>query len=35
MCSDGPGHMTNMAVMPGDSKRIKKSPTLEPMGRWP
>ena len=31
-CSNGPGHMTNMAAMPIYGKNLKKS-SLEPKGR--
>ena len=29
------GHMTNMAAMPIYGKNLKKSPTPEPIDRWP
>ena len=32
VCSNGPGHMTNMAAMPIYGKNLKKS-SLEPKGR--
>ena len=32
-CSNGPGHMTNMAVMPIYGENLKKSSSLEPKGR--
>ena len=35
VCSNGPGHMTKIAVMPIDGKTFLKSSTLEPKGRWP
>ena len=36
VCSNGPGHMTKMAAMPIHSKKkLKKSSSLEPKGRWP
>ena len=34
-CSNGPGHMTNMAAMPIYGKNLKKSSSPEPIGRWP
>ena len=34
VCTNGPGHMTNMAAMPIYGKKLKKS-SLEPKGRWP
>ena len=33
ICSNGPGHMTKVAVMPIYGKNIKKSSSLEPKGR--
>ena len=33
ICSNGPGHMTNMAAIPIYGKNLKKS-SLEPKGRW-
>ena len=33
--SNGPGHMTKMAVMPIYCKNMKNSSSLEPKGRWP
>ena len=35
ICSNGPGHMTKMAVMPIYGENLKKSSSLEPKGRWP
>ena len=35
VCSNGPGHMTEMAPMPIYGKNHKKSSSLEPKGRWP
>ena len=32
VCSNGPGHMTNMAVMPVYGKNFKKSSSPEPTG---
>ena len=32
-CSNGPGHMTSMAVMPIYGKNIKKSFSLKPKGQ--
>ena len=34
-CPNGPGHMSNMATMPVDSKNFKISSSLEPVDRWP
>ena len=34
VCSNGPGHMTNMATMPIYGKNLKRS-SLEPKGRCP
>ena len=35
-CSNGPGHMTKMAVTPIYGKNLKKKPSSpEPKGRWP
>ena len=33
VCSNGPGHMTNMAAMLIYGKTLKKSSSLEPKGR--
>ena len=33
ICSNGLGHMTNMAVMPVYSKNLKKSSSPEPIDR--
>ena len=33
VCSNGPGHMTNMAAMPIKVKTFKKSSFLEPNSR--
>ena len=33
VCSDGPGHMTNMATMLIYDKNLKKSSSLEPKGQ--
>ena len=33
VCSDGPGHMTNMAAMHICCKKLKNSSSLEPKGR--
>ena len=33
VCSNGPGHMTNMAAMPIYGKNHKKSSSLEPNSR--
>ena len=35
VCSNSPGHMTNMATMPMYGKNLKKSYSLEPKGQWP
>ena len=35
VCSNGPGHMTKMAVMPIYGKNLKKSSSPEPKGRRP
>ena len=35
VCSNGPGHMTNMAAMPIYGKTLKKSSSLEPNSQWP
>ena len=35
VCSNGPGHMTNMAAMSIFDKNIKISSSLEPKCRWP
>ena len=35
ICSNGPGHMTNMAVTPIYGNKLKKSSSLELKGRWP
>ena len=32
-CSNGPGHMTDIAVMPIYGKNLKKSSSLKPKGR--
>ena len=32
VCSNGPGHMTNMAAMPIYGKNLKKSSSPEPKG---
>ena len=32
-CSNGPGHMTNMAAMPIYDTNLKRSPSLESKGR--
>ena len=32
-CSNGPGHMTNMAAMPIYGKNLKKSSSPEPLDR--
>ena len=34
-CSNGLGHMTNMATMPLYGKNLKISSSLEPKGWWP
>ena len=34
-CSNGLGHMTNMAAMPIYGKNLKKSSSPEPLDRWP
>ena len=34
-CSNGLGHMTNMAAMPIYGKNLKKSFSPEPIDRWP
>ena len=34
-CSNGLGHMTNMAAMPKYGKNLKKSSSPEPIDRWP
>ena len=34
-CSNGLGHMTNMAAMPIYGKNLKKSSSPEPVDRWP
>ena len=34
-CSNGLGHMTNMAAMPIYGKNLKKSSSPEPIDRWP
>ena len=34
-CSNGLGHMTNMAAMPIYDKNLKKSSSPEPIDRWP
>ena len=34
-CSNGPGHMTQMAGMPISGKDMKKSSSLKLKGRWP
>ena len=34
-CSNGLGHMTNMAAMPIYGKNLKKSSFPEPIDRWP
>ena len=33
ICSNSPGHMTNMAAMPIYGKNLKKSSSPEPKGR--
>ena len=33
VCSNGPGHMTNMAAMPIYGKNLKRSSSPEPKGR--
>ena len=33
VCSNGPGHMTNMAAIPIYGKNLKKCYSLEPKGR--
>ena len=33
ICSNGPGHMTNIAAMPIYGNNIKRSSPLEPKGR--
>ena len=33
VCSNGPGHMTNMAAMLIYGKKLKKSSSLEPKGQ--
>ena len=33
VCSNGPGHMTNMAAIPIYDKNLKKSSSLEPKKR--
>ena len=33
VCSNGPGHMTNIAAMPIYGKNLKKSSSLEPNSR--
>ena len=33
VCSNGPGHMGNLALMPIYGKNFKKSTSLEPTGR--
>ena len=35
VCSNVPGHMTEMATMPIYGKNLKKSSSLEPKGWWP
>ena len=35
ICSNGLGHMTNMAAMPICGKNLKKSSSPEPLDRWP
>ena len=35
VCSNGPGHMANMATMLIYGKNLKKSSSLEPKGGWP
>ena len=35
VCSSGPYHMTKMAAMPIYDKKLKKSSSPEPKGRWP
>ena len=35
VCSNGLGHMTNMATMLIYGKKLKKSSSLEPNSRWP
>ena len=35
VCINGPGHMTKMAAMPIYGKNLKKSSSLEPVGRFP
>ena len=32
VCSNGPGHMTNISAMPIYGKNLKKSSSLEPKG---
>ena len=32
VCTNGPGHMTNMATMPINGKNLKKYSSLEPKG---
>ena len=34
-CSNGLGHMTNMAAIPIYGKNLKKSSSPEPTDRWP
>ena len=34
VCLNDPGHMTNVVVMPIDSKNLYKSSFLESMDRW-
>ena len=34
-CSNGLGHMTNMAAMPIYGKNLNKSSSPEPLDRWP
>ena len=35
LCSNGPGHMTNMAAMSIHGKNLKQSSSLESNGWWP
>ena len=35
VCSNGPDHMTKMAIMPIYGKNLKKSSSPEPKGQWP